>query len=191
LINYEELARDSAISAGTAKEWLSILEDSFLIRLVHPYFSNRAKRLIKTPKLYFLDTGLCAYLAGWRESEHIRLGPWAGAFFETAIFGELVRYHSHRGVDYQIHFWRDKDGNEVDFLVEARGKVMPIEVKLGTPNPRDLLPLDKLGIPTLKEGHVVSLAVGQTENGMGTPITHDWIASGMRIDRLFERQLAG
>ena len=191
LINYEALARDSAISPGTAKEWLSILEDSFLIRLVHPYFSNRAKRLIKTPKLYFLDTGLCAYLAGWRESEHIRLGPWAGAFFETAIFGELMRYHSHRGLDYQIHFWRDKEGNEIDFLLEARGQVVPIEVKLGTPNPRDLLQLDRLEIPSLKQGHVVSLAIGQTENGKGAPITHDWIASGIRLDRLFERQNGG
>jgi predicted AAA+ superfamily ATPase len=187
LINYEELARDSSISAATAKDWLSILEDSFLIRLIHPYFNNRTKRLIKTPKLYFLDTGLCAYLAGWRDSEQIRIGPWAGAFFETAIFGELVRYFSNRGLDYQIHFWRDKDGNEVDFIVENGGSTYPIEVKLGTPNPRDLCPLSLLKIPDLREGSIISLAVTTQNNGKNVAIKESWRSSGALIDQIFER----
>lgn len=187
LINYEELARDSSVSAATAKEWLSILEDSFLIRLVHPYFNNRTKRLIKTPKLYFLDTGLCAYLAGWRDSEQIRVGPWAGAFFETAVFGELVRYFSHRGLDYQIHFWRDKDGNEVDFLVETEGRIYPIEVKLGTPNPRDLCSLERLQVPDIEDGTVVSLAMPAAEGGRRAHVKDRWVAAGVRLDRVFGR----
>jgi predicted AAA+ superfamily ATPase len=187
LINYEELARDSSISAATAKDWLSILEDSFLIRLVHPYFNNRTKRLIKSPKLYFLDTGLCAYLAGWRDSEQIRVGPWAGAFFETAIFGELVRYFSHRGLDYQLYFWRDKDGNEVDFIVENGGKTYPIEVKLGSPNPRDLCSHELLKIPSLTDGSIISLAVTTPKEGQRVAITEDWWSCGVLVERIFEQ----
>lgn len=187
LINYEELAKDASISAGTAKDWLSVLEDSFLIRLVHPYFNNRTKRLIKTPKLYFLDTGLCAYLAGWRDSEQIRIGPWAGAFFETAIFGELVRYFSHHGLDYQIHFWRDKDGNEVDFLLEIGGKMYPIESKLGTPNPRDLCSIDILDIPGIEYGRVVSLAATIPNDGQKVFVKDRWLAAGIRVDKIFSQ----
>ena len=184
LINYEELARDSAISATTAKVWLSILEDSFLIKLIHPYFTNRTRRLIKTPKLYFIDSGLCAYLAGWRDSEQIRIGPWAGSFFETVIFGEIIRYFTNQGLDYQIHFWRDKDGNEIDFLVETIGKTYPIEVKLGTPNHRDLLNLDTLKIPDVEDGVVVSLSASNTNQGEKVWIKNRWRLSGVVIDFL-------
>jgi predicted AAA+ superfamily ATPase len=185
LINYDELARDSAISAATAKGWLSLLEDSFLIRIVHPYFTNRTKRLIKTPKLYFLDTGLCAYLAGWRDSEQIRVGPWANAFFETAIFGEIVRHFANRGLDYQIHFWRDKDGKEVDFLIESGGRTYPIEVKLGTPNPRDLLTIENLPISQIQDGVVVSPTFGMFDGTHSPLIKERWHASGVRIDKIW------
>lgn len=185
LVNLEELARDSSISASTAKEWLSILEDSFIVRIIYPYFNNRTKRLIKTPKLYFLDTGLCAFLAGWRDSEQIRVGPWAGAFFETAVFGELVRYFSHRGMDYQIHFWRDRDGNEIDFLVETSGKILPIEVKLGSPNPRDLFSIQHLDIPTVESGTVISLATSLSKEGKRPQLKEGWYAGGVRVDKVF------
>jgi predicted AAA+ superfamily ATPase len=158
LINFEELARDSGISPRTAKEWISILEDSFLIRTGSPYSSNRSKRLIKTPKLYFLDSGLCAYLAGWRDSEQLRLGPWSEAFVETVVFGEVIRTLAHHGKTAQIHFWRDKDGNEVDLIVETGGKAFPIEIKLGAPHPSRIMRHEMIRIDHLQEGRIVSLA---------------------------------
>jgi hypothetical protein len=158
VVNYDELGRASGVSAVTAKEWLSLLQDSFLVRLCRPYFSNRSKRLIKAPKLYFLDAGLAAYLAGWRDPEMARLGPMGGALFETHIFGELTRTLANALVDGDIHFWRTRDGAEIDFLVEYRGRVQPVEVKMGTVSPRDLAPLDPIAEPNWKPGVAVSLA---------------------------------
>jgi len=108
LVNYTDLARDAGISATTAKSWLGLLEDSFLIRLVHPYFSSRSKRLVKSPKIYFLDAGLAAHLAGWRDPEMLRLGRMAGAVFETHVLGNILRYFRHRARGVDIHFWRTR-----------------------------------------------------------------------------------
>ena len=109
LINYESLAADAGVSPATAKQWLSILEDSFLIKIVPPYASNRNKRLVKTPKLYFLDAGLAAYIAGWREPEMLAASPMSGAFFENAVFGELLRFFSNRARSFEVSFWRSRD----------------------------------------------------------------------------------
>lgn len=158
LVNYDELGRASGVSAVTAKEWLGLLEDSFVVRLARPYHENRSKRLVKSPKLYFLDAGLAAYLAGWRDPEMARLGPMGGALFETHVFANLLRSFSNRLVDGEIHFFRTKDGSEIDFLVEARGAVQPIEVKMGQPSARELPRLEKIRGANWKPGVVVSLA---------------------------------
>lgn len=157
VVNCDELARDARIAPGTAREWLSLLEDSFLIRLVPPHHSNRTKRLIKSPKLYFLDAGLAAWLAGWRDPEPLRLGPLAGAIFETHVFGQLLRRFRHRAREVEITFWRTRDGEEIDFLVEAGGRVTPVEVKLGTPDGRSLPKLARIAEPNWREGRVLSL----------------------------------
>ncbi len=157
LVNYDEMGRDAGVSAKTAKDWLGILEDSFVLKLVHPYHSNRSKRLIKTPKMYFLDTGLCSYLAGWRDPEQLRLSPFAGAIFETAIFCEITRCLSNRAKDFQIFYWRTKDGEEIDFLVETNGKIVPIEAKIGTVNTRSLCELENIADKNWSNGTVVSL----------------------------------
>jgi len=157
VVNVDELARDARIAPGTAREWLSLLEDSFLLRLIHPHHSNRTKRMIKSPKLYFLDAGLAAWLAGWRDSESLRLSPFAGAIFETQVFGQLLRHFRHRAREVEITFWRTRDGDEIDFLVEAAGRITPVEVKLGTPNGRALPKLDRLAEPNWRTGKVVSL----------------------------------
>jgi predicted AAA+ superfamily ATPase len=171
LVNYNEIAKDAGVSPSTAKEWISILEDSYLIRLVHPYYTNRTKRLVKTPKLYFVDSGLCAYLAGWKNSEQIRLGPWAGAFFETVIFGELLRWFSHRGKDFNIYFWRTRDGEEVDFILETAKGIVPIEVKLGSPVQKEILPHHKLCIDNIQEGAIISIAMSQS---IGELLAENW-----------------
>ncbi len=170
VVNYDELARDAGISPVTAKDWLSLLEDSFLVKLIAPYHTNRTKRLIKSPKLYFLDMGLCAHLAGWRDGEALRLGPMGGAAFETHIFGEILRGLRHRLKDAEIHFWRTRDGQEIDFLVESEGRCFPIEVKLGRPNPGALVRLSSVADPTWEPGQVVSLS-GST---MPQPLAADW-----------------
>ena len=170
VINYDDLARDVGVSPTTVREWISLLEDSFLVRLVSPYFSNRTKRMIKSPRLYFLDAGLAAFLGGWRDPETLRLGPMAGPLFETHVLGEIVRFFRHRARDVEISFWRTRDGQEIDFLVSFAGKTHPIEVKLGRPNPRELARLEKLREPSWQRGRVVSLAGDATP----APIREDW-----------------
>ena len=157
VLNTVEIARDAGISPNTAKEWISLLEDSFLIRLVHPHHSNRTLRMIKSPKLYFLDAGLAAWLAGWRDPETLRLSPMAGAIYETQVFGELLRHYRHRAREVDITYWRTRDGEEIDFLVEAAGRVCPIEVKMGTPDGRALPRLERMADSRWDVGRVVSL----------------------------------
>jgi predicted AAA+ superfamily ATPase len=136
LLNVSEIARDIGIAANTAKAWLSILEASFQIVLLKPYFANLGKRLVKTPKLYFLDTAIPAYLAGLAEPKHALLGPMGGALFENAVFAELYRAFVHRGEAPRIFFWRTADGQEVDFILDLGPRLVPIEVKLSaTPTP--------------------------------------------------------
>lgn len=157
VLNTVEIARDSGISPNTAKEWISLLEDSFLIRLVHPHHSNRTLRMIKSPKLYFLDAGLAAWLAGWRDPETLRLSPMAGAIYETQVFGELLRHDRHRAREVDITYWRTRDGEEIDFLVESAGRICPIDVKMGTPDARGLPRLERMSDSRWDVGRVVSL----------------------------------
>ena len=157
VLNTVEIARDAGISPNTAKDWISLLEDSFLIRLVHPHHSNRTLRMIKSPKLYFLDAGLAAWLAGWRDPETLRLSPMAGAIYETQVFGELLRHYRHRARKVDITYWRTRDGEEIDFLVEAAGRICPIEVKMGTPDARGLPRLERMSDSRWDVGRVVSL----------------------------------
>lgn len=156
VVEYHSLARDAGISDVTARQWLGLLEDSFLISLVTPYHSNRTKRLIKNPKMYFCDAGLAAYLGGWRLAETLRLSPTAGALYETHIFGQILRMFRAQNREVQFHFWRTKDGQEVDLLVETGGKIYPVEMKLGTPLSRDLLALDRIAEANWQRGQVIS-----------------------------------
>lgn len=159
LVNFDDLARDAGVSPSTVKGWLSVLEDSFLIRMVQPEHHNRSKRLIKSPKLYFLDMGLAAFLAGWKTGEQLRLGPQAGAAFETHVFSEILKRFRHRAKEVDVRFWRTRDGQEIDFLVEHQGRVYPIEVKLGLPSPTSLPPLASIAAPNWQPGQVVTLAI--------------------------------
>jgi predicted AAA+ superfamily ATPase len=136
LLNLTDIARDLGIALNTVKAWLSVLEASFQVVTVRPYFANIGKRLVKTPKIYFTDTGTLCHLVGLTEPRHAAKGPMAGALLETAVFGELFRTLVHRGEDPRIHFWRTSSGREVDFLIERRNRLVPIEVKLSaTPRP--------------------------------------------------------
>jgi hypothetical protein len=137
LLNLSALGRDLGLASNTVRAWISILEASFQVRLVRPWFVNAGKRLVKSPKLYFLDPGLVLYLTGITAPDQAARGPTAGALMETIVFGELLRIFEHRGAEPRIWFWRTSDAHEVDFLVEHEGRLIPFEVKLtATPNLR-------------------------------------------------------
>lgn len=134
LVNYSDLARDADISVPTAKTWLSILESSGLVYLLEPYFTNVTKRLVKAPKLYFLDTGLCAYLTGWTSPETLEAGAMSGAVLETYVISELLKSYWHYGQEAPFFFYRDRDKKEIDLLIHRDGRIYPLEIKK-TANP--------------------------------------------------------
>lgn len=129
ILNYSDLARDADISVQAAKDWINVLEASFQIYLLRPYYKNISKRMIKSPKLYFLDTGLAAYLARWKSSETLAVGAMAGAFFETFAVSEIIKSYWHRGQEAPLYYYRDKEGREVDIIIEQEGALYPVEIK--------------------------------------------------------------
>ena len=136
LLNLTDVARDLGVAVNTVKAWLSVLEATYQVVIVRPYFANVGKRLVKTPKVYFTDVGTLCYLAGLKDPEHAAAGPMGGAIFETAVLSEIVRSLTHRGLDPRVFFWRTMAGTEVDFVVETVAELVPIEVKLSaTPRP--------------------------------------------------------
>ena len=136
LLNLTDVARDLGVAVNTVKAWLSVLEATYQVVIVRPYFANVGKRLVKTPKVYFTDVGTLCYLAGLKAPEHAAAGPMGSAIFETAVLSEIVRTLTHRGMDPRVYFWRTMAGTEVDFVVETGTGLVPIEVKLsGTPRP--------------------------------------------------------
>jgi len=129
LINYADLARDTGIDVRTAKIWLAALERSGLVKLLYPYYVNITKRLIKTPKLYFMDTGLCAFLCGMDTPKSLEAGYLNGSILETWAFIEIMKSYWHNGEDPSIYFYRDADQREIDFVIERNMTLYPIEVK--------------------------------------------------------------
>lgn len=130
LLNLASLARDVGVSQPTADRWMSILVASNLVYLLRPYSTNITKRAVKTPKLYFLDTGLAAYLTKWNTPEVLKNGAMAGAFFESFVVSEILKSYYNSGIlDPPLYFYRDKDRNEIDLLIEDGGTLYPIEVK--------------------------------------------------------------
>lgn len=136
LLNLSDLARDLGTAVNTVKAWLSVLEATFQVVILRPYFESLGKRLVKTPKVYLTDTGILCYLAGLRDPEHAASGPLAGAIFESAVVAEILKTFLHRGERPSIYFWRTAAGVEVDLVVEHRGKLIPVEIKAtATPRP--------------------------------------------------------
>jgi len=132
LLNIAEVAKDTGISQQTAEKWLSILIASNMVFTLKPYHNNVLKRLIKTPKIYFLDTGLASYLVGWDNAQVLQNGAMAGAFFETFVIGEIIKSWANReGVtpNMNFFFFRDKEGNEIDLLIKRGDTLYPIEMK--------------------------------------------------------------
>lgn len=151
VLNLSEVARDSDVSVNTAKEWLSLLEASNQIFLLRPYYRNLTKRLVKAPKLYFLDTGLAAYLTGWRDASTSARGAFSGQLFETFVLGEIIKSYWHRGIEPRLFYFRTKDKLEIDLLIEKNGKLLPVEIKLSSSvrldDAKTILFIKKSGFP--------------------------------------------
>jgi uncharacterized protein len=139
LLNLSALANDCGISHTTAREWLTVLEASYLVFRMPPYHRNFGKRLVKTPKLYFLDTGLAAALLGIRDAATLNLHPLRGALFETLVVGELIKQRFNDGKPAELYFWRDNTGNEVDVVFEVGTELQAVEIKSGATLVRDWL----------------------------------------------------
>jgi len=131
LLNLSGLAGDCGVSHNTARAWISVLEASYLIHLVQPHHRNFTKRLVKTPKLYFVDPGLAAWLLGIEDAGQLATHAQRGPLFETWVATELIKASANRARRPEVTFWRDRSGHEVDFLLARGGKTVPIEVKSG------------------------------------------------------------
>jgi predicted AAA+ superfamily ATPase len=119
------------VGSVTVKEWVNLLERADLIYLLKPYFNNLNSRLIKTPKLYFLDTGLAVRLQGWSDPTPLLVSPQAGALFETLVLAEIVKFMHNYGKVWELFFWCTKEGEEVDFIIKTGSHtIYAFEVKL-------------------------------------------------------------
>ncbi|MBU3697482.1 ATP-binding protein [Dechloromonas sp.] len=132
LLNLAALGADCGISAVTAREWLSVLEASYLVTRLPPYFQNFGKRLVKSPKLYFLDVGLMAWLLGIRDEESMATHAARGALFETWVVSELIKQRFNAGQPADLYFWRDSAGHEIDVVYETAAGLQAVEIKSGS-----------------------------------------------------------
>ena len=129
LINYDDLGNAAGVSSVTAKEWVKVLQSMGIIYLLEPYFNNELKRMIKTPKLYFCDTGLCAFLSSWTSRDTLMNGAASGHYLENYVVSELLRNISYGEKKVNLNFYRDTNQKEIDLVVEMDGVLHPFEIK--------------------------------------------------------------
>lgn len=139
LLNLSSLASDCGVSHKTVNAWISVLEASYVVFLLQPHHQNFGKRLVKTPKLYFVDTGLAAYLLGIRDPQHLSIHSARGALFENFVISELLKRRYHQGLPSNLFFWRNNAGDEVDLLIEKGDQLVPVEIKSGQTFTSDFL----------------------------------------------------
>jgi predicted AAA+ superfamily ATPase len=144
LVNVNALAAEVGVAATTIKSWMTVLEASGVITLLPPYFRNAGKRLVKTPKLYFLDTGLCCFLAGLRSADDLQTSALKGALFETQVVGQVLRLRANRGAPQDVCFYRDHHGTEVDLVIYRGERLHLIECKTAESPGSSVPAFDKL-----------------------------------------------
>ncbi len=153
LVNYKAMAEDADITQATAKSWLDILETLGIVFQLHPYSNNVLKRTIKTPKLYFYDTGLVCYLTKWSSPEVAEAGAMNGALLENFTVSEIVKGYQNAGLEPFIHYYRDRDDKEIDIILEGDGKLIPLEIKkTATPDKRIVKGFDVINKSPLQIG---------------------------------------
>lgn len=170
LLNYVDLARDADLDHRRVKSWLNILETSGIIYLLRPYHINVTKRLLKTPKIYFMDTGLCSFLTRWDSHLSLESGAMSGAILETYMFIEILKSYWHHGKEAYFNFYRDKDQKEIDLIIEQNNTLYPVEFKkTAAPYhnaPKNFKALEKLH---KKIGHGAVICLKDTD----IPLSHD------------------
>jgi predicted AAA+ superfamily ATPase len=158
LLNLSQLGGDAGITHNTAKSWLGVLEASYLAVRLTPFHRNLGKRLVKTPKLHLLDSGIACYLLGIRNPEDLRLHPLRGAIFESWVVSEIIKAHQNVGQAPTLSFFRDAHGLEVDVLIERGTDVVGVEVKSGATVPLEMFaPLEAVAglVPEMRTRIVV------------------------------------
>jgi len=162
ILNLSGLSRDLGVAVNTVKSWISVLEATYQVVLIKPYYRNRGKRLVKSSKVYFTDTGFLCYLNGLTTPDQVFKGPASGQLFETFVLGEILRSFYAKGEIPRIYWWRTSHGQEVDFIVETKGKLIPIEVKLGSKQNqemiRELVSFVSLFREDIKQGLLINMA---------------------------------
>ena len=154
ILNHSSIAKDSGVKSVTINEWISVLERTALLYLLPPLETNLNKRLTKSPKVYFLDTGLATRLQGWMDIQPLLTSPQAGSLFETLVLGEIVKCILNFGKNWKVSFWRTKDGEEVDFIIDnGKGEMLALDAKLSIhgAEPRSLPPAISKTFPSLKQ----------------------------------------
>ena len=164
------MSRDLGLSPNTVRSWISLLESSRLVYMLRPYHTNLTSRVVKTPKLYFTDTGLCSYLTGWTSPETLEAGAMNRAMLETYVVMEIVKSFWHRGLEAPLYFYRDKDKNEIDVIIEADGFLHPVEIKkTANPSLKDIRHFKLLDNARLKRGRGAVLCLASER----LPLTRD------------------
>ena len=154
LVNYRTLAESAGVSEDTAKRWVGILQDMDVIYLLEPYANNELQRLVKTPKLYFCDTGLCAYLTRWLTPDTLREGAAGGHFYENYVVMELVKNYAYARSGAVLSFYRDTDAREVDIFIEENGCVHPLEIKMSAnPEKKEVRKFRVIEKTSLRQGN--------------------------------------
>lgn len=153
LVNYKTLGEAAGVSEVTAKKWLGILQDMDVVYLLEPYSNNELKRLVKTPKLYFCDTGLCAFLTRWLTMESLRDGAASGHIYENYVVMELVKNYAYARSTALLTFYRDANAKEIDVFVEENGKIHPLEIKKSAnPDKKEVKKFSIIEKTTLEKG---------------------------------------
>ncbi len=158
LLNYSDVARDLGVAVNTVKAWLYVLEACYLVMIIRPWFRNKGKRLVKTPKVYFLDVGLLCHLCGIDNLTALRLGPMAGPVMETLVISEVFKTMSHRGLTPRLTFWRTSTGREVDLIIETKGRIIPVEIKASAtswPKMAENIEVFRADYPEAEKGWVI------------------------------------
>lgn len=177
LLNLDSLGNDAGVSHATARSWIDLLQTSYIVHLLPPWFTNTGKRLIKSPKLYFYDVGLACWLLGLRTPEQVSRDPLWGSLFENFIIMEALKDRLNAGESAEMYFYRDSDGNEVDLLLPTGGKLHAVEIKAGATINPDYFK----GLKTFAAHHPQAVAGGgvvyggaQSQNRSDWPV-HSWL----------------
>ena len=159
LLVYSDIAKDSGVKSITVKEWVSLLERSNLVYLLQPFANNLNKRLIKSPKLHFLDSGLTCRLQGWTEQIPMSTSPQIGHLFESLVLAEIIKTKQNYHCDWSVYHWRTKEGEEIDFVIQnTKGELVALDAKLGVHGvqPQNLPPSFSKHHPEIKTFYLIS-----------------------------------